>query len=184
MTQNSSENFKPFSRLHFGSGSVVRPPSNGEELTDIQHSMSVVLNTRFHIWFIVTVYYKMRQILLQNATDIITKWDSYFIAKCDRSLLQNTSGFLLQNETILLQNATVITKWDVYYKLCQYRHKYSFFNKCICLVFLIKKADISLKQIFQALSIFHYTKMLYNMLSSFLMYLLLVTLAHFNFFGL
>ena len=27
--------------------------------------------------------------LLQNATDIITKWDSYFITNCDRSLLQN-----------------------------------------------------------------------------------------------
>ena len=61
--------------------------------------------------------------LLQNATDIITKCDSYFITKCDRSLLQNASGFLLQNATILLQNATVITKCDVYYKLRQYKDK-------------------------------------------------------------
>ena len=52
-----------------------------------------------------TVYYKMRQILLQNATAI---------------LLQNASGFLLQNTTVLLQNATAITKCDVYYKLRQY----------------------------------------------------------------
>ena len=36
------------------------------------------------------------------------------------SLLQNASGFLLQNATILLQNATVITTCDVYYKLRQY----------------------------------------------------------------
>ena len=43
----------------------------------------------------------MRQILLQNATAI---------TKCDKSLLQNASGFLLQNMTVLLQNATVITK--------------------------------------------------------------------------
>ena len=49
--------------------------------------------------------------LLQNPTDIITKCDSYFIKKCD--LLQNASGFLLQNATVLLQNATVITKYDV-----------------------------------------------------------------------
>ena len=45
--------------------------------------------------------------LLQNATGIITKCDSYFITKCNRSLLQNVSGFLLQNATVLLQNATV-----------------------------------------------------------------------------
>ena len=68
--------------------------------------------------------------LLQNATDIMTKCDSWFIAKCDRRLLQNASGFLLQNATvyykmwqllqiatILLENATLITKCDVYYKL-------------------------------------------------------------------
>ena len=44
--------------------------------------------------------------LLQNATDI-TKWDSYFITKCDKSLLQNALVFLLQNTTVLLQNATI-----------------------------------------------------------------------------
>ena len=48
--------------------------------------------------------------LLQIATDIITKCDSYFITKKkDRSLLQKVSGFLLQNVTVLLQNATFIT---------------------------------------------------------------------------
>ena len=47
--------------------------------------------------------------LLQNATDIITKCDSYFITKCDRSLLQY---------------GTVITKCDVYFKLPQYTAKY------------------------------------------------------------
>ena len=59
-----------------------------------------------------TVYYKMRQILLQNGTAI---------------LLQDVSGFLLQIVTILLQNVTVITncddfitKCDVYCKLRQH----------------------------------------------------------------
>ena len=60
-----------------------------------------------------TVYYKMQQMLLQNA-----------------------AGFLLQNVTVLLQNVTVITKCDdyvtkgdsyqtkcgVYYKLRQYNN--------------------------------------------------------------
>ena len=66
--------------------------------------------------------------LLQNATD--------FITKCDRNLLQNASGFLLQNATVLLQNATVITncddfitKCDVYYKLQQHILLSSDFSK-------------------------------------------------------
>ena len=45
--------------------------------------------------------------LLQNATDIITKCDSYFITKCDRSLLQNA--------TILLQNTALIINCDSTY---------------------------------------------------------------------
>ena len=57
-------------------------------------------------------------ILLQSATDIITNCDSYFITKCDRSLLQNTSGFLFEN-------ATVITKCDVCYKMWEYIDEYN-----------------------------------------------------------
>ena len=44
------------------------------------------------------LYDKMRQMLLQTATAI-------FITKCDKSLLQNASGCLLQNATVLLQIA-------------------------------------------------------------------------------
>ena len=54
-------------------------------------------------------------------TDIIKKCDSYFITNCDKSLLQNVSGFLLQNATVFLENATVITKCDLYYKMRRYR---------------------------------------------------------------
>ena len=56
--------------------------------------------------------------LLQNATDVISKYDSYFITKCDRSLLQNASGFFLQNATVLLQNATGIAKCDDFITNC------------------------------------------------------------------
>ena len=58
--------------------------------------------------------------LLQNPRDIITKCDSYFIIKCNESLLQDAPGFFykiaqiyfnfqqfLQNMSILLQKATV-----------------------------------------------------------------------------
>ena len=85
-------------------------------LRDIQHNMSMVLDTRFHIWFIMTVYYKMRQILLQNAIAIL-------LHKCDRSLLQNAPGFLLQNATVLLQNAAVIAKCDDFITKCNSNYK-------------------------------------------------------------
>ena len=48
--------------------------------------------------------------LLQNMTDIIAKYDNHFITKCNKGLLQNSSGALLQNVTVLLQNSSVITK--------------------------------------------------------------------------
>ena len=103
-------------------------------LKDIRHNMStgnliLVVNS-------VTVSYLIcYNSLLQNATDVITKCDSYFFSKCDRSLLQNASTFYYkmrqfyykmrqssQIATTSLQNATVITKCDVYYKLWQYSH--------------------------------------------------------------
>ena len=62
-------------------------------------------------------------ILLQNATDIITKCDSYFIIKCDKSLLQNASSFSLQNVTVLSQNATVITNCDDFITRCDSYYK-------------------------------------------------------------
>ena len=97
-TQNSTENFKPFWRLHFGIWSVVRPSSYGEELRFIQHSMSMVIDTRFHIWSI-----------------------CHFIAKCDRYYYKMQRLFYYKTwQNFLLQNATIITKWDVYQKLGQY----------------------------------------------------------------
>ena len=55
--------------------------------------------------------------LLQNAADIIIKCDSYFITKCDKSLLQNSSGFLLQNATVIRNCDDFIAKCDSYYKM-------------------------------------------------------------------
>ena len=53
--------------------------------------------------------------LLQNAIDIISKCDSYFITKCGRSLLENAPGFLLQSATVLLQKGAVIADCDFYW---------------------------------------------------------------------
>ena len=55
--------------------------------------------------------------VLQNATDIITKCNSYFITKCNRRLLQNAPGFLLQNATVITNCDSFIRKCDSYYKM-------------------------------------------------------------------
>ena len=106
--------------------------SKDEGLRDIGHSMSIE-NLILGVNSVTVSYLIHYHSLLQNATDIITKYDSYFITKCDRSLLQNASGFLLQIRqllqiaTISLQNATVITKCDYCYKLRQYTDYFHYF---------------------------------------------------------
>ena len=73
--------------------------------------MSVVL--RFHIWLIMTVYYKY----------IITKCDGYFITKYDRSLLQNGAGFNYKMQQFYWKNATIITKCDNFITKCYSYYK-------------------------------------------------------------
>ena len=54
----------------------------------------------------VTVSYLIRyDSLLQNATDVITKCDNYFITKCDRNILQN--GTFITNCDSAHQNRVV-----------------------------------------------------------------------------
>ena len=48
--------------------------------------------------------------LLQSATSVITKCDSFFITKCDKCYYKVRQ--VLQSVTILLQSATIITKCD------------------------------------------------------------------------
>ena len=68
----------------------------------------------------------MQQILLQNATAILLQNATEAYYKMRQFLYYKMQQFyykmrqLLQIATTLLQNATVITKCDVYYKLRQY----------------------------------------------------------------
>ena len=80
-----------------------------------------------------TAYYKMRQILLQNATAILLQnaTDVYYKM---RQVFYYKMRQLLQIATVLLENATVITKWDIYYKLRQYK----FINESVSLIQLSK----------------------------------------------
>ena len=73
-----------------------------------------------------TLYYKMQQILLQNATAILLQNVTKVYYKMRQIFYYKMRRFyynmqqLLQIETILSQNATIITKCDFYYKLRQY----------------------------------------------------------------
>ena len=89
------------------------PSSKDDRLKDIGYSTSIrnlILGVNS-----VTVSYLIRyDSLLKNGIDIITKCDSYFITKCDRSLLQNASGFFF------ITKCDSYYKCDIYYKLRQY----------------------------------------------------------------
>ena len=61
----------------------------------------------------------MRPILLQNATAILLQNATEVYYKMHQVFYYEMRQ-LLQNATILLQNATVVRKCDVYYKLRQY----------------------------------------------------------------
>ena len=107
MTQNSSENFKPFWRLRLGRGSFERPPSNGEGFRDIHDSMSTVLDPGFYIWFVMIVitkcdrcYYKMRQLFYYKMRQVFYYKMRQFYYKMQQ---------LLQIAMILIKNATFIT---------------------------------------------------------------------------
>ena len=55
---------------------------------------------------VTVLYFVHCDTILQNTTENITKCGSYFITKCNKSLLQNA--------TVLLQVAIVITKYDIH----------------------------------------------------------------------
>ena len=91
------------------------PLSKDEGLKNIGHSMSI-RNLIFGVNSVTVSYLIRYDSLLQNATDVITKCDSYFITKCDRSLLQNAT-VLLQNATVIAKCDDFLTKCDSYYKM-------------------------------------------------------------------
>ena len=68
----------------------------------------------FHIWFTVILSYKM--------PDITTNYKNHFTTKCGKSLLQNTSGFLLQNATIRPISKNGLFRVRGWLKLCAPDH--------------------------------------------------------------
>ena len=113
MVQISDENPKPFWSMRSGRVTKIHPSSpplsKDEGLKNIGPSMSIG-NLIFGVNSVTVLCLIRYDSLLQNTTDIIIK--------CDKSLLQNVSGFLLQMRQFyykmrqLLQNAMFITNCD------------------------------------------------------------------------
>ena len=84
--------------------------------------MSMVQGTVFHILFIMTVYYKMQQMLLRNVTSILLQNAIEVYCKMHQVFYYKMRQFyykmrqLLQNATVLLQNATFIINCDSTYR--------------------------------------------------------------------
>ena len=99
---SNGENSRLFWSMRSEKVTKYTPPytslSKDEGLKDIGHRMSIE-NLILGVNSIMVSYFICYGSLIQNATAIITKCDSYFITKCDRVLLQNASGFLIQNAT-------------------------------------------------------------------------------------
>ena len=88
----------------------------------------------FPIWLYKTLYYKMQLTLLQNATAILLQNATKTYQKMSHLFYYNRQQ-LLQNVTILLEKATVPTKYDVITK-CISTFNLSFFLQ-ICLLCLL-----------------------------------------------
>ena len=92
----------------------------------------------------------MRQILLQNTTATLLQNATKVYYKMRRVFCYKMRQFyykmrqLLKIVIILLQNTTVITKCDVYYKLRQYDHTklISMVDKTMIYVIIAGEADI------------------------------------------
>ena len=89
---NFKPKFQPWS-FYPGRAAEVHLLSKDEGPRDIWHNMNMEVNTRkfnfFESLVVLILHLIHSDTPWQNAADIITKCDSYFKTKCDRSLLQN-----------------------------------------------------------------------------------------------
>ena len=118
MVQISSKNSKLFLSVRSQLTVIDLTLQTKGQPMDIEHKMNMAVDImkfifesqqlfRIPIWFIMILYYKIRQILLQNKTFILLKIVK-ITTKCVR--------FLLQNATVLLQivgSFKILAKQDI-----------------------------------------------------------------------
>ena len=100
---------------------VIHLPSKKKWLRDIGYSMTTALDTRisnfgsqewlwFYIWFTMTLYDKMRQILLQNATAILLQNATKVYCNMRQNIFYEIRQFCYKMWQ-LLKNVALITKY-------------------------------------------------------------------------
>ena len=150
MVQTSGENSKPFWSMRSGrERENYTPPSpplyKDEGLKNIGHSTSIrnlifgVNVLRFQIWFVMTVHYKTRQMLLQYATAILLQNATEIYYKVCQVFYYKMRQFYFKMRQ-LLQNVTFITNCDSTtwkYRVTANLARYFVLAKLIC---CIKKA--------------------------------------------
>ena len=99
------------------------PPSYSEGLRDIQHGMSMVLNTRFYVWFIMTPYCKMLQILLQNAAVIL-------LPNATEIYNKMRQVFYKMRQFYHKMQHSYCKLWRFYYKMWQLLQNATFITNC------------------------------------------------------
>ena len=120
MVQISVENSKQIWNILSEGVTKILPPfpllSKDEELRDIDHLMKIgnlilcVSSVSFHIWFIMTVYYKMRQLLYHKMRQtFITKYVRIFTRKYNSYYKLQQFYYKMWQ---LLQNTAFITNCD------------------------------------------------------------------------
>ena len=112
MVQISGEHFNPCWSMCLGKWQKYTRPflplAKDEELKGIKHSIRFG-NLILRVNSVTVSCFIHFDTLLQNGTYIITKCYSYFITKCNRSLLQNA--------TIVTNCDNFVTKCHSYYKM-------------------------------------------------------------------
>ena len=86
--------------------------------------------------------------LSRNATDILKKCYRYFIAKCDKNLLVNTSGFHHKMLQLYYKMWEVLQLCELYWKMRRYAN---FIAKCFDTMYLCF-CTINYKMIFDPIS--------------------------------
>ena len=122
---------------------------------------------RFQIWFVMTFYYKMRQMLLQNATAILLKNATEVYYKMCQIFYYKMRQFfykmqqLLQNATFVtncnIADSTCIPRWNdgifnLKYTWCVYRGSLLTFSNFIFVCFLFRISLLKWNSVHQNIS--------------------------------
>ena len=112
---------KSVARFALREGTVIHPPSKDKGIRDIQHSMIIALG-QGNLFLGVKIDYGL---IFGSLYQFITRCGRYYYNMCQliyyvMAQFYHIMQQLIQNTATLLDNVTVITKTDMYYKMRRY----------------------------------------------------------------